>query len=79
MKYASFRAIYCRAPIAGTDYDRNAPMSQDDYEYFTGTGPYADNCECHIPHVGIRVNYAGQPEHYCKKCTLPMKGYPVNA
>src|SRR5574337_913542 len=29
-----------RKPIAGKDYDPDAPMSQDEHEYLTGTGQY---------------------------------------
>ena len=39
--YPSFRACFNRSPIPGIDYDPDN-LSQDDYEYFTGTGQYSD-------------------------------------
>ncbi len=43
MPYPSFKAIHGRAPIAGEDYNPDHDIQQDDYEYYTGTGPYSDN------------------------------------
>lgn len=46
-KSPSFKALYARAAVPGRDYDRNAPMCQDDCEYFSGTGAYSDlACIC---------------------------------
>lgn len=39
----SFEERYGRKPVAGVDFDPEAPMCQDDHEYFTGTGRYAKN------------------------------------
>jgi hypothetical protein len=41
--YPSFYAIHGRKPEAGRDYDPDGPLCQDDYEYYTGTGRYADS------------------------------------
>jgi hypothetical protein len=38
--HPSFEAIHGRKPVAGQDYDTDAPMEQDEYEFFTGTGDY---------------------------------------
>ena len=39
--HPSFKAQYGRQPIVGVDYDPDG-MSQDEYEYLTGTGQYSD-------------------------------------
>jgi transcriptional regulator with XRE-family HTH domain len=36
-KQNSFEADNGRKPLAGVDYDPDAPMCQDDYEYLSGT------------------------------------------
>lgn len=40
--YPSFEAQYGRKPEPGRDFDPDAGMCQDDYEYFTGTGRYTN-------------------------------------
>jgi hypothetical protein len=40
--HQSFETQYGRKPAAGIDYDPDSALCQDDYEYFTGTGAYAD-------------------------------------
>jgi hypothetical protein len=40
--YPSFKAEHGRDAIPGQDYDPDATMCQDDYEYYTGTGPYSN-------------------------------------
>lgn len=41
-KAPSFKAINGRAPVAHEDYDPDN-ISQDDYEFLTGTGGYSDD------------------------------------
>jgi hypothetical protein len=42
-KYPSFYAQYGHKPVAGIDYNQDESLCQDDYEYLTGTGRYADD------------------------------------
>jgi hypothetical protein len=42
-KSPSFFAIYGHMPVAGQDYDPDAVISQDDYEFYTGTGHYTND------------------------------------
>lgn len=39
----SFNTITGRDPVAGKDFDANGDICQDDYEFLTGTGRYADD------------------------------------
>ena len=40
VKVPSFKALHGRMPQPGVDYDPEAPLSQDDYEYLFGVGRY---------------------------------------
>ena len=65
----SFEEVYNRLPVSGADYDPNDTMCQDDYEYYTGAGAYAEKkplC-CYRAHY----NEAGGiccSEHYSNTC-----------
>src|SRR5262245_61898429 len=47
-KYPSFKAQHGRLPIAGKDYEPDAAMCQDDYEYLSGTGRYSDEADIDV-------------------------------
>lgn len=42
-RYPSFQAQTGHAPAAGVDFDPDAALCQDDYEFFCGTGRYTDD------------------------------------
>jgi hypothetical protein len=45
LPFPSFFAHYGRKPEPGKDYDPDGSLSQDEFEYLSGTGRYSDNVE----------------------------------
>lgn len=41
-RFPSFKALYSRSPIPGLDYDPEAGLCEDDYQFLSGTGQYSD-------------------------------------